>query len=150
MKIREVLLCSGISILVLVLGVWAISQINLFSLQDGDKEFVSYQIKNIEGSAEEIHEQLNALNNRLSSLENLNKLLVEFNRHLNSAETVAQDIRESAREYHKEYQGVGATLIKELKNLNQNLIQIHEDQVELLDTIKKLEKRLSPFLGSDD
>ncbi len=129
MKIKETLAAAGAVLVVLIVAVWLMSETKMLALQDIDKQFVDHQVS--------------IINERLEGLEKLNNNLVEFNAHLRSAENLAGNMQKEAPQ-------VANTLVEEFKRLNRNLTQMHADQLALLNTIKKLEKRLGPFIGSDD
>ena len=151
MNLKETFASAGVVLVILIIAIWLMSETKILALQDIDKQFVNHQVHTIKNSTDEIHkevqnlnERLENLNERLKELEKLNNNLVEFNSHLRSAENLAANIQEETNQY----EGVATALIEQFERLNQNLTQMHTDQIDLLNTIKKLEKRLSPFLGS--
>jgi len=143
MKLKETLAAASAALLVLFIAVWLMSETKIFALQDIDKEFIDHQVSTMQRSVDEVHQEAQNLNERLEGLEELNRTLKELNSHLESIENLKVDVEDRATKIYKE-------MITEFQRLNDGMTQMHADQAALLETIRKLAGRFSPFLGSDD
>ena len=147
MKIKEILVATGAGLLLLFIAAWLMSETKILALQEVDKQFVDQQVSTLQRSVDEIHQEAQNLNNRLEGLEKLNRTLEELNSHLQSVEKVIDDIGDGA---NRIYEGMSDTFVEEFEKLNESLSQMHVDQIDLLETLKKLGERFNPFFGSDD
>lgn len=131
----------GVGLTILVL-----SQTQMFTLKDADKDFINVQVETLQESVREIK----GLNEKLDTLKDINSNLDKFNDHLRQVEDLATEMHENVETYEE----MVTNFVKELQRLNKNLEEMeeqrHADSEALLRTIQKLEKRLNPFLGNDE